>query len=1051
MENKQMKYRIGLDIGIASVGWAVLENDENGEVKGIIERGVRAFDPVENPKNGDSLAAERRGFRSMRRTLRRRKARIAAARYLCEQNFGIKFDDIFSGEKLTDIYEIRYEALSRKLTDEEFARLLVHFVHRRGFKSNRKTDKTKDDGKILKCISENEVLLNEKGYQTIGEYFYKECRADDQFVTHNKEMDYKFAFNRDKIENEIKLIFEKQRELQPKHKKINADFEKEFLQIFNRQRSYDLGPADPSPYAPKGGLYLDMLGKCEFDGEYRVYQDTACAELFRLYCNINNLYFYDNELHGKRELTEQERKAIKDICIKKGGIIKYSDLRTKMKLPDNVIFGGLNYSQRKKIDKTPEEIAKEKSTNDPNAKYTKKYVYLTHDEVENSAFTTMKGTTTVRKAFEKEFGKDFNLPNELIDTVVFALHIFHDETKLENALRGGEMDGIFKVDEKYIPTIKNIELGDAKPMKLSAKIIYKLLPYLENGLTYDKAMAEIGINHSALGENKRTRLFFCEVAKEVRNPVVMRSISQTFKVINAIVDKYGSPQLVLVEVAREMAKDFRERNETEKRNLENMAHNERIKSLIREKYKKAEPKGIDIVTYKLAEEQNWYDPYSGKGIDSTRLYEPNYVQIDHIIPYSISFDDSYNNKVLVLAGSNQNKGNRTPLQFLDEAAGKRLENWVNTAHSISPTKKKNLLTREVEEGFRDRNLKDTQYITRFILNHLQRNLALAESRYDSNKRIEAIKGGMTAYFRKHFIWGKLRDTDEHHALDAIIVACFTDSLRQKISKFEKMRVQCFRNGDKFIDVTTGKEYVDDEIGKREFIQDFLKFPEPYKGFGDDVVKLNETNPISVSRMVTHKITGSGHDQTIRGLAVDDKTGEEFFISRVPLHKLKLDNAGEIENYYNKDADPILYNAIKKVLQQNSDSKKVDPKKLTEAFKNFKTKGRLVRKIKVTEKTSSYVKLNKVGGVASNGDMVRIDIFTKDGKYYIVPIYAADFYKPLLPNIAVPFKDGGTVMDETYRFAFTLFPNDLVHIEPKDGKKLQLHKEIQTEDGTKKSN
>jgi CRISPR-associated endonuclease Csn1 len=341
----------------------------------------------------------------MRRTLRRRNGRIASARYLCEQNFGVKFADIFSGKQLTDIYEIRFNALSRPLSAVEFARLLVHFVHRRGFKSNRKNAQMKEDGKILKSISENEKILTEKGYRTIGEYFFMECRADNQFITHNKEMNYKFAFNREKIEDEIKLIFAKQRELQPNNNAISVDFENKFLQVFNRQRSYDLGPAAPSKYAPKESLYLDMLGKCEFDGEYRVYQDTACAELFRLYCNINNLSFYDRTRHAKVELTTEQRKAIKDDCLKKGGIIKYADIRKKLELPDNIIFNMLNYSQRKAVNKTPEEIEKEKTNNDPKAKYTKKYVYLTNDETETLTFTTMKGTTTVRKAFEKEFGK----------------------------------------------------------------------------------------------------------------------------------------------------------------------------------------------------------------------------------------------------------------------------------------------------------------------------------------------------------------------------------------------------------------------------------------------------------------------------------------------------------------------------------------------------------------------------------------------------------------------------------------------------------------------
>lgn len=78
-------YGIGLDIGIASVGWAVVALNEDAEPYGLIRCGSRVFDKAEQPKTGDSLAASRREARSTRRRLRRRSLRKADLYALMEK------------------------------------------------------------------------------------------------------------------------------------------------------------------------------------------------------------------------------------------------------------------------------------------------------------------------------------------------------------------------------------------------------------------------------------------------------------------------------------------------------------------------------------------------------------------------------------------------------------------------------------------------------------------------------------------------------------------------------------------------------------------------------------------------------------------------------------------------------------------------------------------------------------------------------------------------------------------------------------------------------
>ncbi|MGL4345366.1 MAG: type II CRISPR RNA-guided endonuclease Cas9, partial [Cellulosilyticaceae bacterium] len=180
-----MSYILGLDIGIASVGWAVVDVDDQCEPYKINRLGVRIFDRAEQHKTGAALALPRREARGARRRNRRRRHRVERIKQLIENQGLLKRDEIeqlYNGKTLEDIYTIRYEALERKLTQEEFARLLIHLAKRRGFRSNRKKQSAKEDGKLLEAVKENEKMLQDKGYRTVGEMLYK----DGLFAKHKR-------------------------------------------------------------------------------------------------------------------------------------------------------------------------------------------------------------------------------------------------------------------------------------------------------------------------------------------------------------------------------------------------------------------------------------------------------------------------------------------------------------------------------------------------------------------------------------------------------------------------------------------------------------------------------------------------------------------------------------------------------------------------------------------------------------------------------------------------------------------------------------------------
>ena len=291
-----LNYRIGLDIGITSVGWAVLEN-KNDEPFRIIDLGVRIFKEAEQ-SNGDPLALPRRKARSARRRTRRRRFRLERIKKLFQTEGLIdikEFEARYEKAGLPDVYRLRYEGLDRKLTDDELAQILLHIAKHRGFKSNSKAEETenenddtkkKEAGAIKDSISNNKKIMEEKGYRTVGEMLYldEKFKIDSNcntmgyvFCPRNKQGDYKVIMLRDMLVDEVHAIFEAQRNLD--NTSASDELEKKYLDIMLSQRSFDQGPGAPSQYAIDG---FDF-GTCTLEkanGEKRAPKAAYTSELF---------------------------------------------------------------------------------------------------------------------------------------------------------------------------------------------------------------------------------------------------------------------------------------------------------------------------------------------------------------------------------------------------------------------------------------------------------------------------------------------------------------------------------------------------------------------------------------------------------------------------------------------------------------------------------------------------------------------------------------------------------------------------------------------------
>ncbi|MFR2204979.1 MAG: type II CRISPR RNA-guided endonuclease Cas9, partial [Eubacterium sp.] len=344
-----------------------------------------------------------------------------------------------------------------------------------------------------------------------------------------------------------------------------------------------------------------------------------------------------------------------------------------------------------------------------------------------------------------------------------------------------------------------------------------------------------------------------------------------------------------------------------------------------------------------------------------------------------------------------------------------------------------------KKEFKSRNLNDTRYLNKLLLNYINDNLLFTDFYNGKKKHVTSVNGAVTAYIRKRWGINKNReDGDLHHAVDAAVIACVTQGIINRITAYSA------RNEAPYdLNTETGEikerfplpyPNFKKELDARTTIEDEKRLKRVLMSFSnysyDDVEK---AKPCFVSRTPHRKVTGAAHEETIRSGKV-----EGFTVSKTELTKLKLTN-GEIEGYYEPESDTLLYNALLQRLNEFGGDAKAAFADEFHKPKADGTPGPVVKKVKTIKRSSSNVKArNKNGlGVADNGSMIRIDVFYVENEgYYFVPIYVADTVKEM-PNEACPFgKDKKKIMTDD-DFLFSLYPNDLIKITAKKDMKFSL--------------
>ncbi len=807
-----MELKLGLDIGITSVGWGII--DENYDVKNC---GVRLFtERIAQATSGNDKRPnnkKRRESRSSRRRTRRRQHRLDRMRKLLVDILGIvppKLDG--------NIYEIRCRGLKEKLSMEEVFLAIMHLTKRRGVHyltpddiKNEDLDKkttNKAEGEMEKPAEE--ILEKTKEYLKDHyvcewQYYEKYQKYEKTLSVENKVRSIENRFtNQDYLRELSELL-----RVQGEHYSAIAEHYDEIVEIYSSKREYYEGPGSeksPTPYgrwinkeAEPISLIDKMRGKSTYykkeytdEDKLRIAAGAYTACLFNLLNDLNNLTIQGNPKEG----TAVDCK-----------ITEYA----KRYLVENFVNNGKNI--------TIKVIAKYLGVKEADIKGCR------IDKQEKPIFTEFKQYFAIRRAYDK-FGCEANIHGnrELCD-------IISDILTKEKAIDKRQAELVKAGIEEKIA----VELAKAKDFtqyhSLSKKAIEEILADL---WTTPKNQWELFAQCGMIRQNRQAGAL---IGKEIPfdgeewivSPVTKRAVNEAVKVINAarklIRRKYGIDEFS--EIVVEMACDNNSIDE-KKRIVETQKKNEEAKKLAvnRAKIEKRELNETQIEIYRYLEEQDWKSAYSGKHVTFDDIV--NYrLEIDHIIPRSISSDNSQDNKVAVFREENQKKGQRTPAQYLRSDYGEKIYNefkqrvlkWFENKKYRK--KRENLLyeddPKENLRGFINRNLVDTRYASREVL-------TLLRDYYRENKlptKVKTVRGATTYYFRTKANLPKDRDTTHgHHAHDALIIAGLSNmQYVQKMWKWASSdNKKIILEDDGFINQITGEVIKDEDVDNQAYLR-----------------------------------------------------------------------------------------------------------------------------------------------------------------------------------------------------------------------------------------
>lgn len=815
----QLAYRLGLDLGTNSIGWTIVDLDAEGKTAGIRRMGSRIFSDGRDPKSGQTLAADRTSVRGQRtrrdRAIRRRDQLLLN---LCR--LGLLPQDADAARKLTtlDPYELRATAPQRPLHPFHLGRALLHLAKRRGFQSNRRTPTKDAEGNTKEAMQR---LHEQLAGQTLGQFLHRQItegrgarfRPSGESAGKPKK-DFPLYPERAMYKEEFAAI----RTGQQAHQKLtDADWDHLHKLIFFQRE-----------------LRVPERGKCRFlPGESRASLALPSFQQFRLLSDANHLGYRPSPFAPMQPLDAAQLDTVLSLT-RTQKTVGFDKLRTKLKLPDSAQFN-------LESDKRPHLLG------DPVA-------------------TLFAG--------KKLFGSRWHeMPLADRDAIAAAVLDFDDHDALR---RVGERRGLTgaALDEFSNLTPDDLPRGTAR---FSATALRLLVPQLEKGLKYSDAVAACGWSHTTTPEDGSEPLLpyygkampdsvvpvpkTNKVADEVAygrfpNPTVHIALNQLRVVVNALIARYGKPTEINLELARDLKMSSRQREELLKEQAQNTKKNAARDAFIDEinathgtKFAKNYDNRLRIRLWQeLAEDINSRCcAYTGQRITPAKLFTDE-VEIDHILPFGATCDDSPANKILCLRSANRAKRKRSPY----EAFGHNPDDYgaILARAALLPGNKRWRFQADAMEKFRDetrfqaRQLVDTQHLGRAAHRYLSCIVPPAG--------IRVSPGRITALLRHH--WGletilapadspdrggKNRADHRHHAIDALVVAMLDHRLLH------------------FIRTANAAEELHG-----------IEVPPPWKSFRTDAVIAVEN--IVVSHRPDHNPAGRLHEDTAYGEVLQDR-------------------------------------------------------------------------------------------------------------------------------------------------------------------------------------
>ena len=770
----KMKYRLALDLGSSSLGWAILrltKNEQTGkdEPSAVIKAGVRIFPDGRNPKDGSSLAVTRRDARAMRRRrdrLLKRKTRMMDALI----RLGFFPQDVEERAALANLnpYALRAKGLDEALSGAEFARALFHINQRRGFLSNRKTDKgDNDSGALKRAIKELRMKFEAEDCRTLGEWLARRHQNGDSVRARlhgktQKDKRYDYYADRAMIAHEFDVLWDKQVAFNSSLFTEAAGKELKDILLYQRPlRPVLPGRCTLIPEEPRAPLALPS------------------TQRFRIYQELNHMRILTPDLQEQALSVEQRDQLA--ILLEMGGDLAFGKMLTALKLPGTTSFN-------------LEDIKRDRlKGNASSAALSKKDLF-------GSAWHT--------------FG--LTLQDEIVTQLL--------EEASENALIAW-LQAHTDVDEATAEKIANTGLPEGYG-RLGRTALSGILPALmAKVIPYSDAVIVAGFDsHSALSPGKdgeimaqlpyygiplRRHVAFEKMNPrndeerygKIANPTVHIGLNQVRVVVNGLIKEYGHPSEVIVEVARTL-KISRERA------LE-IQREQKIKQDLNDKHVAEacrvlglEPSNLDKPKRRELSQkmQLWVElniknvvdrccPYTGKPINIENLLSRD-VEIEHILPYSQTLDDSMNNKTVAYSRANRDKGNRSPYEAFGKNASSiyDYEAILQRAALMPPKKMMRFAADGLEKWLKDekdflpRALNDTAYLSRIAKEYLT---CICPDRH-----VRAIPGRMTALLRGKFGLNKMlsgselknREDHRHHALDAMVIGVTDQGMLQKFSQ-----------------------------------------------------------------------------------------------------------------------------------------------------------------------------------------------------------------------------------------------------------------------------